>query len=177
MYFNEKNIINYKTESSNIKLSELIDIQEDRIDYKETLYFKEEQIGFNVLIDNKYFISVTKLGIYDKNLELNKLNSNPSINKKLNFYTSSIDTLDINSRLIDTKKYPYNIQKLNYYINDSIISIDDNVFLEIITECKEIADIPEVEIAKCGNIYFSFDNEMNADFGIVNFKKTILLAL
>ena len=171
MYFNEKNIINYKTASSNLKLSELIEIQEDRIDYKEILYFKEDQIGFNALIDNKYFISVTKLGIYDNNLELNKLSSMPSVNKKLNFYTSNTDTSDINSRLIHTKKYPYVIHKLNYYINDSILTINKNTFLEIITECTELADIEEVEIAACGNLYFSFNDEILSDFGLVNFKK------
>lgn len=171
MYFSEKNIINYKTASSNLKLSELIYIQEDRIDYKEILYFKEDQIGFNALIDNKYFISVTKLGIYDNNLELNKLSSMPSVNKKLNFYTSNTDTLDINPRLIHTKKYPYVIHKLNYYINDSILTINKNSFLEIITECTELADIEEVEIATCGNLYFSFNDEILSDFGLVNFKK------
>ena len=171
IYFNEKNIIKYKTESSNLKLSELIDIQEDRIDYKEILYFNEEQIGFNALIDNKYFISVTKLGKYDNNIELKKLSSMPSVNKKLNFYTSNTDSLDINSRLIHTKKYPYVIHKLNYYINDSILSINKNSFLEIITECSELADIEEVEIAACGNLYFSFNDEILSNFGLVNFKK------
>lgn len=172
MYFNEKNTIYYKMESSNIKLSELINIQENRIKYKETLFFKEEQIGFNAIIDGKYFVSVTKLGkLVNNEIEINKSLAKPNINKNLNYYTSNTDTLDINSRLIDTKNYPYIIHKINYYINDSIILKNENTFLEIITTCTELADIKEVEIATCGNLYFSFNDEMFSDFGLVNFKK------
>lgn len=164
-----RNTITYSDEASFLKLSELIEIEEERVIKQKSIFFKNEFIGFNAIIDNEYYVTLLKIGNITTQKNFKQIIKMPSINKDLNFFTSN-DTLDLNFMLIDINQYPYKIQKIDYYIGNNEAEVKKEKFFEIITKCTKDFQKFDSEFSTCDNIYISFNNKMNSDFGISSFK-------
>ncbi|MBS7256136.1 hypothetical protein [Flavobacterium branchiicola] len=140
---------------SKIKLSELINISENRVDYSLNYYINKDFVGFNALIDERYFLTVTKLGKIINGYELISTNKQPRKKTNFNFFSFS-DINDKSGRYIDLDNFPFNTKKLYYFNTGQISRINQSEFYEI--------------EGKFSLFNISFENEDKRDFGYVGFE-------
>ena len=138
-----------------IKLSQIITISEERVRYSNSFYIKKDFIGFNAFIDEKYYITVTKLGKVTKNYKIIKTDERPNNSTNINLIHTTDDE-DENTRYIYLHKYPFYITKIYYYADNLVLNINQSKFYEIET------------IFNFFNI--SFDEENRQDFGYAGSK-------
>jgi|GEM_PF-4040404 len=155
-YFMLDSKITYDNQEPKIKLSQFVNISEKRVKYSQSFYINKDFIGFNAFIDKKNFITVTKLGKISKDYRIIKTDKKSNNSTDINLFDPS-DVEDENSRYIDLHNYPFNISKIYYYSDNSILNINQSKFYEIET------------IFSFFNI--SFKGENNKDFGYAGFKK------
>ena len=139
-----------------IKLSQFITISEKRVKYSQSFYINKDFIGFNAFIDEKYFITVTKLGKVSKGYKIIQTNKKPNNSTTINLFDPS-DVEDENSRYIDLHNYPFQIRQIYYYADNSVLNINQSKFYEV------------GAIFSFFNI--SFKGENRKDFGYAGFKK------
>lgn len=152
--------ITYDNAIPRIKVSQLVGISEDRVRYSKSFYIKKTFVGFNAFIDEKYFITVTKLGKTNGNYTLIRSNKRPENNSDIIGFDPS-DVEDQNSRYLnmDLSKYPFDIHYLYYYFEGDTNKVN---FYE--TNFYEIEAI--------FNFFnLSFIKENRKDFGYVGMNK------
>ena len=119
----------YDKATPKIKMSQLVDISEDRIKYSQNYYIKKDFVGFNAIIDKKYFVNVTKLGKILNDFKLTKIKK-PNNNTDVMAFTPS-DGEDQTFRYIDLSAYPFNTQQIYYYVDGNILNINQSKFYEM----------------------------------------------
>lgn len=149
--------ISYDTKKPIIKLSQFVNISEKRVKYSQTYYINNDFVGFNAYIDQKYFLTVTKLGKIATDYRIDKTIKKPDESTNLNLFSVS-DIEDQNGRYIDLNRYPLKIEKINYYLEGEINNINQSGFYEI------------EAVFSFFNI--SFNSENQKDFGYVGFKSS-----
>ena len=137
-----------------IKLSQIITISEERVKYISSFYLKKDFIGFNAIIDKKYYVTVTKLGKITKDYKIIKTDKEP-IYRAANTFHASDDKNEI-KRYIDFHNYPLDNSKI-YYYSDSVLNINQCEFYEIEFNSNSLG--------------ISFDEEIRFDFVYFSFKK------
>lgn len=143
-------------EVSKIKLSEMINISEKRVEYKLNDYIRKDFVGFNAIIDKKYFITVTKLGKVHDHYEILQTHKKLSEEAKFNFFAPSCIE-DRSGRYIDLNKFPFDIEKVYYQIREGhVYNINKLEFYEI-----------EAHFALFN---ISFRKEDNRDFGYAGYQ-------
>lgn len=117
-------------------ITQLIGIKEENVLNKEVIYLNNECIGFNAVIYNKYYVSVTNLGKAPDNFYLKESNQEVRFDNKTNFIRSN-DSLEINLRHIDINNYPYLINNEIIFYSNNIKEINNDNFTEIIIESED----------------------------------------
>ncbi len=72
-----------------MKLSEIINISEERVQYELNNYIRKDFVGFNAIIDKKYFVTVTKLGKIHYGYEILQTDKKFSKEARFNFFPPS----------------------------------------------------------------------------------------
>lgn len=141
--------------SPKMKLSEIINISEERVQYELNNYIRKDFVGFNAFIDNKYFITITKLGKISTDFKLTQTNKKLKDNPDFNFFSFS-NIEDKSGRYIDLHNFPFDTKQVYYFTNGKVCNINRSQFYEI------------ERIFSLFNI--SFGNEITRDFGYVGFE-------
>ncbi|ROH99382.1 hypothetical protein [Chryseobacterium daecheongense] len=134
-----------------INLENLLNAPNLKVEYLKSFSYDKKWIGFNGIVDNKYYITVTKLGRINSNLKLNKIDKNFDKNDVIGFPPIDID--EQVSRYIDPFSYPFNIKEIGYYLDGKELQILNNQFTEI--------------IFKGNYLNISFNNKNKKDFGFI----------
>lgn len=139
-----------------IKISELLNVSEKRVDYRLNYYVDNKFVGFNAFIDKKYCITVTKLGNITDDFKIIQVNGKPKGDPNFNLLPFS-DIEDRNGRYIDLHHFPFDTKQIYYYYdNGHIDCINESQFYEI------EGTFPFFNI--------SFVTKNNRDFGYVGFQ-------
>lgn len=134
-----------------MKLSEIINISEERVKYTLNNYIRKDFVGFNAIIDKKYFITVTKLGKIHSGYEILQTDKKLSKEARFNFFPPS-NIEDRSGRYINLNDFPFGIEKVYYHIeNGHIYNVHKLKFYEI--------------EARFALFNISFKDEINRDFG------------
>lgn len=118
-----------------IRLDQLINVEQEKINYLKSLYYQKEWIGFNATIDNQY-ITVTKLGKSKEKMDVFQIKKNLSNNDIIALPPS--DTNDVIARYIDFSQFPSNINDLFYYTDGFIVKTYESEFKEITFNASKI---------------------------------------
>lgn len=115
-----------------IKISELLNISEKRVDYRLNYYVDKKFIGFNAFIDKKYSVSVVKLGNISSDFKIIPVSGEPKGESNFNLLPFS-DIEDRNGRYIDLHHFPFDITQIYYYSfsNGHIDYVNESHFYEI----------------------------------------------
>jgi len=134
-----------------MKLSEIINISDGRVKYTLNNYIRKDFVGFNAIIDKKYFITVTKLGKIHSGYEILRTDKKLSKEARFNFFAPS-NIEDKSGRYIDLNNFPFSTKKNYYYVDKgNIFNINQSEFYEVEGDFSFL------------NI--SFGNEDKRDFG------------
>jgi hypothetical protein len=114
-----------------IKLSQFVNISEDRIKYNRNYYINKDFVGFNAVVDKSYYITVSKLGKISNNYKITKTDKRCENNSSIVGVPPS-DSNDLNSRYFNLDFFPFNINEIYYYIENSDgIKVTQDKFYEI----------------------------------------------
>lgn len=155
-YFILDSQITFDNKKPKLKLSQFVNISEKRIKYSKCFYINKNFIGFNAFVDNKHFITVTKMGKASKGYKIIKTDKKPNNSTSINLFNPS-NVEDENSRYIDLHEYPFAIKQIYYHSDGQIININQSRFYEV--------------EAFFTFFNISFKGENRKDFGYAGFKK------
>ncbi|MDR6515929.1 hypothetical protein [Chryseobacterium camelliae] len=148
------NEIDVRDEIPIVTLNTLLNKQLN-VKYLKSFYYNNKCIGYNAILDDKYYISVIKLGHAEKSLEVKELKVKFKENDVIGL--PPIDTEEQLGKYLNFESYPFIIDQINYYIDgQKYDSITDKFY----------------EIVFTGNyINFSLNNKNQKDFGYVTSKQ------
>lgn len=142
-----------------IDLKQIINLDNRKVTYLNSFYYKGRPIGFNALVNGQY-ITVTKLGKVNENFNVTPIFKQPSSNKIIGLPPSDIN--DKISRYMDFSSFPFKIESIQYYTNGTQIKSYNINFKEIVVNSS--------------NIDISFDKKLLRHFGYVCVKQTMSLS-
>ncbi|WP_345987747.1 hypothetical protein AAEU33_12055 [Chryseobacterium sp. Chry.R1] len=146
-YDNKLTVSNSKPE---IKLGDLLNKNDIKVDYLKSFKYDNTSIGFDAIVNNKYYVKVTKLGkLRNIPFVINKTNKDFIINYEITRFPIDVDVQI--AQYFSFYDFPFHIKEAKYYIDGKELKRIDDQFVEIIFQ---------------GNyINFSFNNKGKEDFG------------
>lgn len=130
-YFILDSQITYDNIEPKIKLSQFVNISEDRVKYNRNYYINKDFVGFNAVVDKSYYITVSKLGKISNNYKITKTDKRCENNSSIVGVPPS-DSNDLNSRYFNLDFFPFNINEIYYYIENSDgTKVNQDKFYEI----------------------------------------------
>lgn len=118
------------------------------VSYVKSFNYGGKCIGFDAIVNDKYYLKVTKLGKVKKELILNKSNEDFTINYEITLFP--LDNLQI-GQYFSFYDFPFHINEVKYYLDGKEFKKIDNHFTEI--------------VFKGNYINFSFNSSNKKDFG------------
>lgn len=143
-----------------IGLNQILNIDNNKVKYLNSFYYKNEIVGFNALVYGQY-ITVTKLGQIKKDFEISEVFKKPLNNNIIGLQHSDIE--DQISRFIDFTAFPFKIDNIQYYVNGKQLKSYDVNFKEIVFNVSTI------------DISFN-NNVLQRKFGYVSLKQIMSLS-
>ncbi|AZA51546.1 hypothetical protein [Chryseobacterium sp. G0201] len=135
-----------------VTLESIFNNKKIKVKYLLTLTYEKKYMGFNAILNDKYYVTVIKLGkIENSHLILNKSNTDFKNNNELLSFPIDFDYQV--TRYVGFDYYPFHIKNMDYYIGGKEITKLEDSFTEI--------------IFKGDFINFSFNNQKRGDFGYV----------
>ncbi|MEN2401761.1 hypothetical protein GKZ90_0018375 [Flavobacterium sp. MC2016-06] len=130
-YFILDSQITYDNIEPKIKLSQFVNISEDRTKYNRNYYFTKDFIGFNAIVDKSYYITVSKLGKTSNNYKIINTDKRSDNNSSIAGLPPA-DSNDLNSRYYNLDFFPFSINEIYYYVeNSDEIKVNQDKFYEI----------------------------------------------
>lgn len=141
-----------------------------KIKYLKSFYYDKKCIGFNAIIDDKYYVTVVKLGKSHENLKFQKIGKNHEKNNVITL--PPIDVDEQISRYINFENYPFDIQTIGYYIDGQELQILNANFPEIVFKANYV-NLSFNSKNKIDFIYSTPVREMSLSF--INYKNELYL--
>lgn len=136
----------------NVTLDNLLNTSNLEVKYLKSFNYDKKCIGFNAIINDKHYITVTKLGrIGNIPLAISKANKDFKDNNNLIGFPPDFD--EQAARYFGFYEYPFYIKDIEYYVGGQQLKLINNQFTEI--------------IFKGDYINFSFNKKKRGDFGYV----------
>lgn len=131
-------------------LEELLNNHNLQVTYIKSYNYNKKCIGFDAIVNNKYYFIVTKLGKFNKNhFTINKSDKDFTNNYEITPFPPDVD-IQI-GQYFSFYDFPFNIDNATYYLNGKELQRIDKDFIEI--------------IFKGNYINFSFNEHHKKNFG------------
>lgn len=163
------NKIEVRNEIPTVTLNTLLNKQLN-VKYLKSFYYDNQCIGYNAILDNKYYLSVVKIGQADRKIDLMKLDKPYSEEDLISL--PPIDVEEQIGRFMNFKNYPYKINAVNYYVKGKELDIMNMKFSEIIYNAKYI-NLSFNDIQKTYFIYSTPQEKMSLSF--INYKNELYI--
>ncbi|WP_261510112.1 hypothetical protein [Chryseobacterium paludis] len=131
-------------------LEDLLNNRNIKVAYLKSFNYDNNNIGFDAIVNDKYYIKVTKLGMLNNTpFAINKSNNDFAINYEITRFPIDADVQI--GQYFSFYDFPFHIKETKYYLDGKELKRIDDHFVEIIFQ---------------GNyINFSFNNKGKKDFG------------